>query len=93
MGDIFIGMLRSSTLEVEWVWFRVWLKAEEESVCNGTKCTKGVNNEGNKEGIALIECSNNHFTIHKSTDIIDSQATKFLLFSSLKVFGNGSHIG
>jgi hypothetical protein len=54
------------------------VEGQKELVCNGTKGTKGVNNEGNKEGIALNECSNNHFTIHKSTDIIDSRATSLL---------------
>eukprot|EP00544_Gedaniella_sp_CCMP2646_P012307 CAMPEP_0202497248 /NCGR_PEP_ID=MMETSP1361-20130828/22393_1 /ASSEMBLY_ACC=CAM_ASM_000849 /TAXON_ID=210615 /ORGANISM="Staurosira complex sp., Strain CCMP2646" /LENGTH=112 /DNA_ID=CAMNT_0049128805 /DNA_START=291 /DNA_END=629 /DNA_ORIENTATION=- len=67
--------------------------AEEESVCNGAEGTKGVNNKGDQESIAFIENSNNHFTIHKRTGVIDGRATKFLLFSSLKVFGDGNRIG
>ncbi len=46
------------------------VEGRKGSVCNETKCTKGVNNKGNKEGIALIECLNNHFTIHKELALL-----------------------
>ncbi len=80
-------------MKVEGVRCRFGTEAEEEAVCNRAEATKGVNNEGDQEGVALIQCTNYHFTIYKSTGGADAWATKFCLFCFLKVFGDGNCIG
>ncbi len=80
-------------MKVERVGCRVRVEAKEEAVCDRAKATKGVNNEGDQEGVALIQCANYHFAIYKSTGGADARATKFCLFCFLKVFGDGNHIG
>jgi hypothetical protein len=64
------------------------MEAEEEAVGDGAEAGKGVNNEGYQKGVALIQCTNYHFAIYKSTGgAEDARATKFCLFCFLKVFG------
>lgn len=72
---------------------RVGTEAEEEAVCDRAEAAEGVNNEGDQEGVALIQCANYHFAIYKSTGGADARATKFRLFCFLKVFGDGNRIG
>jgi hypothetical protein len=54
------------------------MEAEEEAVGDGAEAAKGVNNEGYQKGVALIQCTNYHFAIYKSTTI--SPFTKVLAF-------------
>jgi hypothetical protein len=85
--------LRGSALKVERVGCRVRTEAEEEVVGDGAEAAKGVNNEGYQKGVALIQCTNYHFAIYKSTGGADTRTTKFCLFCFLKVFGDRNHIG
>jgi hypothetical protein len=80
-------------VKVERVGCRVGTEAKEEAVCDRAKAAKGVNNEGDQEGVALIQCANYHFAIYKSTGGADARATKFCLFCFLKVFDDGNCIG
>jgi hypothetical protein len=78
---------------VERIRCRVRTEAEEEVVSNGAEAAEGVNNEGYQKGVALIQCTNYHFAIYKSTGGADARATKFCLFCFLKVIGDGNRIG
>jgi hypothetical protein len=79
-------------VKVERVGCRVRVEAKEEAVCDRAKAAEGVNNEGDQEGVALIQCANYHFAIYKSTGGAEARDTKFCLFCFLKVFGDGNCI-
>jgi hypothetical protein len=53
---------------------RVGTEAEEEAVCDRAEAAEGVNNEGDQEGVALIQCANYHFAIYKSTGGADASS-------------------
>jgi hypothetical protein len=62
-------------VKVERVGCRVRAEAKEEVVCDRAEATEGVNNEGDQEGVALIQYTNYHFAIYKSTGGADTWAT------------------